>query len=209
MKILISLGGSVSHISDRDVLARIQTFLRNQNWKFPIRLFNLANTKDMYPVIGAFSNGMKEWYFSAQKIADKKYQLHISPEVTFSNELYRLRKDLNSSSVKQAEEKTTELAKSLKTNGMKVTIVPNGSGMNVEVLAVFDFDPTDDKHIPKYGIKVTGKHGNSSVFKTTPNSQGPWTLEEAKLHVRDLAEHLSYDDDYKHPTFTIVPVKSK
>ena len=61
----------------------------------------------------------------------------------------------------------------------------------------------------KFGIQVKGGYAGDKphIFTGTEHSSGPWnSVEEARDQIGDLREQLAYDDDFKHPTFTIVPV---
>lgn len=209
MKIAISL--NAAYVSDRDVLSRVQTFLRNKDWSIPTYWYALQKSNDKYPALGTIdSNFYDGWHITeVQNVGKNKYKLNVMPIADLSNSLYRLRSDRSNPFVKKAETKAKEIAKAFTSNKLKAKVVPNTHDMQVNIEVVFDFDPTDDKHVPKYGIRVTGQDGTTSVFTMTPKSEGPWLYEDVRNHIADLAENLKYDDDFKNPKFQIVAVKSK
>lgn len=209
MKIAISL--NAAYVSDRNVLSRIQTLLRNKDWNIPMSWYALQKSNDKYPALGRIDPSFYDgWHIAeVQNVGKNKYKLNIMPISDLSNSLYRLRSDTNNPLVKKAEAKAKEVAKSFTSNKLKAKVVPNAQNMQVNIEVVFAFDPTDDAHVPKYGIRVTGQDGTTSVFTMTPNSAGPWLYEDVRNHIADLAENLKYDDDFKNPKFQIVAVKSK
>lgn len=63
------------------------------------------------------------------------------------------------------------------------------------------------KSVDKYAVQVIGPHA-SKKFTWDPitGSEGPWEREDADYALRNLQEHLRYDDDFKRAAFSLVKV---
>lgn len=77
-----------------------------------------------------------------------------------------------------------------------------------DVTVWMQMDAQKAKKQTGYGIKVTSSlTRQSQIFTSTSRSEGPWKSEaEARNQVSDLNRDLEYEDDLKHPTFSIVKV---
>jgi hypothetical protein len=139
----------------------------------------------------------------------KMVMLSVNPSVDISNEIHHSQ---DAKRVAAIDKQLKALGALLKKEGLKVKLIPytrtERVGLSKLEVGVPKALLSTGGSGGKWGIKVTSGDGKQShVFTGTQHSLGPWDSKDvASMHVRDLQEQLAYDDDFKHPTFQVVPV---
>jgi len=177
--------------------------------------FNYAS--NLYPDIGFFylpgagRDLGDRWNIHPGQQEGHMMEISVSMDGSRSNELYRLAQE--GQDLTDAKKAVQAVAKLLAKTGIKfkpgkpnphspIDKALGGSPRFIGVVDITEEAPdSDPKSKPLWGIAVKDTEGKIHVWTTTPHSRGPWTYYEAEHNIRDLRQHLEYDDEYKRADY--------
>lgn len=199
-----------------------------QDWfadkfKADFNTFNIGNSNDSFPAIGTLRYGNSYGDSLTVSSIQKKgssYIVDLRRDMDGTNSYLNAKRPQSSYSSRYTPEQAASIIKRHETESKNAVKVLKSKGANVKMKEDGNLEmkiPVKDVQVAntnakvaaanqgKWGIKMTGQRGNSTILTGTSNVRGPWrSADEAAAHIEDAARDHEYNDEFKRPSFSVV-----